>query len=231
MSEISNNDQIYRNKLNKTFARRIGKTLSDTNKYLLSEVMPKYIYDNQKISADQREKYLEIGFGMGEHIMHHIINNPNALYIGAEVYLNGVANFLKVMSDFDNQNFMLWPDDVDLILDNMPSNSLNGIYILFPDPWHKRKYLPRRLLNISRLAKIKDKLKNGGFLSFASDISDYFSLACDLLLQDEDFKCKNNDFLQAHAGYIETKYHQKAIIEGRNPQFITAIYNNLKGGG
>ena len=228
MSAIPSSDHIYQNKLNKTFARRIGKTLTTTNKQILSEIMPKYLYSREVFSHDFRDKYLEIGFGMGEHLMHQIIHNPNALYVGAEVYLNGVANFLKTMQHYDNQNYMVWPDDVDLILNDIPSNSLNGVYILFPDPWHKRKYLPKRLFNSNRLLQIKDKLKIGGFISFASDITDYFELAQNLLIQDEDFSFKNKDFSKCHDGYVRTKYHQKAILEGRNPQFITAIYHNLK---
>ena len=228
MSAIPVLDHIYLNKLNKTFARRVGKTLTTTNKQILSEILPKYRYNKERFSNDHRDKYLEIGFGMGEHAMHQIISKPNALYIGAEVYLNGVANFLKVMRDYANQNYMLWPDDIDLILNEMSPNSLNGVYILFPDPWHKRKYLPRRLFNSDRLLKIKDKLKTGGFISFASDIDDYFLLAKNLIIQDEDFSFESKDFSKPHDGYVQTKYHQKAILEGRNPQFITAIYRNLK---
>ena len=73
--------------------------------------------------------------------------NPDNLYVGVEVYLNGVANFLKLATQKDNNNFFIWPNDLDMILQDIPDRSLDGIYILFPDPWHKRRYLKKRLLN------------------------------------------------------------------------------------
>ncbi|GAB4169482.1 MAG: hypothetical protein Tsb006_7520 [Rickettsiaceae bacterium] len=217
-------EKKHHNNLNKTFARRIGKSLSDTDKRVLDNVLPKYLYAaNNFASSTCKAKYLEIGFGMGEHFVHQVKSNPEALYIGAEVYLNGVARVLKQLQNSKDCHFMLWPDDIDLVLTKMPPSSLDGIYILFPDPWHKRKYLKKRLLNQERLESIKDKLKPGGFLSFASDIEDYFSSVIQLFEVDQDLEIATRTYLIPHSGYIQTKYHQKAIKEGRTPKFITAI--------
>lgn len=84
--------------------------------------------------------------------------------------------------------------------------------------------MTERLFNIERLALFKQKLKNGGFISFASDIDDYFYSAKSILENDEEFKITGDDFLIPHAGYIQTKYHTKAIREGRVAQFISATY-------
>ena len=118
---------------------------------------------------------------------------------------------------------MIWPDDLDLILHQMPPASLDGIYILFPDPWHKRRHLKKRLFNQSRLDSFKDKLKNGGFIIFASDIEDYFAAVHNLLDTDHNFTIKGNNFSVPNSGYIQTKYHSKAIKEGRNTQFVKAL--------
>ncbi len=213
------------NKLNRTFARRIGKTLSDLNKSVLENDLPKVIYSLKKLEATKYEKvFFEIGYGMGEHFINQLKSNPDHLYVGAEVYLNGVANVLKKLKDYDGDNYMLWPDDLDAMLEQMPDKSLDGIYVLFPDPWHKRKYLKKRLFNVERLALFKQKLKNGGFISFASDIDDYFDSAKSILESDEEFKITGDDFLIPHVGYIQTKYHTKAIREGRVAQFVSATY-------
>lgn len=97
-------------------------------------------------------------------------------------------------------------------------------YILFPDPWHKRRYLKKRLFNQERLCLFKKKLKNKGFISFASDIEDYFDSAKSILENDNDFKILEKDFTIPHTDYIQTKYHTKAINENRTVQFISAIY-------
>jgi release factor glutamine methyltransferase len=216
----------FHNNLNKTFARRIGKSLSDINKKLLKESLPEYLYSAENLTYSPfKKKYLEIGFGMGEHFISQVNSNPESLYIGVEVYLNGVANLLKQMPYYERDNFMIWPDDIDLILDNIPGSTFDGIYILFPDPWHKRRHLKKRLLNGERLKIIANKLKPGGFLSFASDIDDYFASVLKLLEANNSFEIKTADPTIPHKGYSETKYHKKALKEGRIPQFLTATVN------
>ena len=211
-----------RNKLNKTFARRIGKRLSDYNKDLLENTLPKYEFSNKLLlSSTKKKKILEIGFGMGEHLFNQVNLNPDNLYVGAEVYLNGVANFLKLITKENHNNFLIWPNDLDMMLEDMPDHSLDGIYILFPDPWHKRRYLKKRLVNKDRLDIFKIKLKVGGFIAFASDIEDYFEDIKKLFMQDNQLII-NTNFLSPHEGYITTKYHQKAIKENRLARFIQA---------
>jgi tRNA G46 methylase TrmB len=73
-----------------------------------------------------------------------------------------------------------------------------------------------------RLNKLKSKLKSGGFIAFASDIDDYFEAAHQLLELDPDLIIKQDDFTVPHLGYIQTKYHSKAIKENRAAQFIQA---------
>ena len=64
-------------------------------------------------------------------------------------------------------------------------------------------------------------------ISFASDIADYFDSTKVILEQDVEFQITGNDFLNPHDGYVQTKYHAKAIKEGRVAQFITALYKSI----
>lgn len=213
--------------LNQTFARRVGKAMSTLKKNLIDIELPKYLYSPERLHTSKYDKvFLEVGFGMGEHFVQQLHMNPDALYIGVEVYINGVANALKQIQDHDN--FMLWPDDLDLMLDQIPLHSLDGIYVLFPDPWHKRRALKKRLFNQLRLNQFKSKLKGDGFIAFASDIEDYFETARKLLDLDPDLVIKNDDFTVPHLGYIQTKYHSKAIKEGSTAQFIQASLSGKK---
>ena len=218
----NNGARALSNKFNKTFARRIGKRLSDCNKELLAKVLPKYEFSSKRfVSNAKKTKILEIGFGMGEHLFHQSTLNPDILYVGVEVYLNGVANFLKLITQTNNDNFFIWPNDLDMMLQDIPDHSLDGIYILFPDPWHKRRYLKKRLVNQDRLNIFKLKLKQGGFIDFASDIEDYFEDVKKLFTQDNQLII-NTNFLVPHEGYVTTKYHRKAIKENRLVQFLQA---------
>ncbi len=216
--------ESYKQKNYKTFSRRSGKTLTDLSKKTLEEFLPIYLYSSEKFNQSNYKKtFLEIGFGMGEHFISQVTNNSDSLLIGAEVFINGVARTLKLLKNLQVTNFLIWPDDVDIFFEQIPDNSLDGVYILFPDPWPKRKNINKRLVNSKRLEIIKRKLKNDGFISFASDIEDYFLAVQKLLKDDSILSLKNEDFDIPHDGYITTKYHLKAKKEEREAKFITAI--------
>ncbi len=216
--------ESYKQKNYKTFSRRSGKTLTDLSKKTLEEFLPIHQYSTQKFNQlNYKQTFLEIGFGMGEHFISQVTNNQDSLLIGAEVFINGVARTLKLLKNLQLTNFLIWPDDVDILLEQIPDNSLDGIYILFPDPWPKRRNLKKRLVNAQRLEIMQRKLKNNGFISFASDIEDYFQAVVALFTTDPNFIFRSNDFTIPHRGYIKTKYHLKAEKEGRQAQFLTAI--------
>ncbi|AFC70655.1 bifunctional N5-glutamine S-adenosyl-L-methionine-dependent methyltransferase/tRNA (m7G46) methyltransferase [Rickettsia australis str. Cutlack] len=158
---------------------------------------------------------------MGEHFINQAKMNPDTLFIGVEIYLNGVANVLKLAAEQNIKNFLLFPNNLDLILNDLPNNSLDGIYILFPDPWIKNKQKKKRIFNKERLKVLQDKLKDNGNLVFASDIENYFYAAIELIKQNGNFEImNNNDYLTSHDNYVMTKYHQKSIKENRTPKFM-----------
>jgi release factor glutamine methyltransferase len=207
----------------RSFARRIGKSLRPADKLALAEILPQHSCDNLPQKTASYDKiYLEIGFGMGEHFMNQVISNPSNLYIGAEVYLNGAAAVLKKLNAAGCSNYLIWANDVDALLTEIPAHFLDGIYILFPDPWPKRRYIKKRLVNAERIKILKAKLKADGNLIFASDILDYFLAVKRTLEADQDWniKCTNGD--EAYEGYVRTKYHSKAIQEGRDANFAIA---------
>ena len=47
------------------------------------------------------------------------------------------------------------------------------VYLLYPDPWPKRRQRKRRFVSDASLAEIGRVLKDGGLFRFASDIDDY----------------------------------------------------------
>ncbi|MCC8377219.1 MAG: bifunctional peptide chain release factor N(5)-glutamine methyltransferase PrmC/tRNA (guanosine(46)-N7)-methyltransferase TrmB [Rickettsia endosymbiont of Graphium doson] len=215
-------------KLNRSYARRIGKSLSGVQQNLLDNELPKYLFSKEKLVGEKRQIFLEIGFGMGEHFINQAKTNPDKLFIGVEVYLNGVANVLKLAEEQNITNFLLFPNNLDFILHDLPNNSLDGIYILFPDPWIKNRQKKKRILNKERLKILQTKLKNKGSLIFTSDIENYFEEVVKLIKQNGNFQITNEDnYSKPHDNYIITKYHQKAINESRTPQFLKAIFSNI----
>ncbi len=212
------------NKLLKSFARRVGKALSSEQQAFLANDLPNYLIDaSQPLSkcAVDKKIFLEIGCGMGENLINHSIHDAESIYIGCEPYLNGIANCLRMRRQHNISNLLLWPDDVDLVLPNIPDNGLNGIIILFPDPWHKRRHNKRRIMNDMRLHSLIRILKQGGTIWFGTDIEDYFQQVQELFGSCRGLKITLEEAQPPY--YVITKYNKKALSEGRKARFLKAI--------
>ena len=208
-------------KLNKSFARRIGKSLSQFQQDLLANELPKFLLGPLCNDLTQKRYIAEIGIGMGDHFIARAAAVPDAIHIGFEPYLNGVANSLKLALEQNVTNILLWPDDVDLILDKLPDSFLDELYILFPDPWPKLRHHKRRIINAARLKLFASKLKPQGLLHFGSDIDHYFDSARSQVIGSGYFE-EISASAQPPKGYIKTRYHMKAEEESRTPRFLHA---------
>lgn len=203
----------------KSFARRVSKNLSQLSRQILVDKLPLYNFSENSLS-NVNNLYVEIGCGTGEHLINQAILNPQNQYLGAEPYLNGIIRVLKDIEINKINNIHLWADDIDLIIDKIPIS--NGFYILFPDPWTKNKHLKRRLVNQDRFNLLLNKIKPGGFIYFVSDIQDYFDSVKELFEKSKLLEFESYSHDQPYTNYIQTKYHKKAIKEGRVVQFLLA---------
>ena len=117
---------------------------------------------------------LEIGFGMGEATAHIASVRPDDNFLCCEVHAPGVGALLKRVGEQAIKNIRIIQHDAVEVLDHMiADNSLDGIHIFFPDPWHKARHNKRRLIQAPFVAKLASKLKVGGYLHAATDWQNY----------------------------------------------------------
>ena len=243
---MTNNFDLYTQKHNRSFARRVGKSLSQSQRFKIADVVsdlfkfaeieePKdfdisSLYQQEELISAIISKLstmgnlnLEIGLGMGEHFFAQISGNPGKFFIGSEPYLNGVASLKNRCDNAGLDNYLIWPDDINLLLNAFEVSGLfHQIYVLFPDPWPKKRHNRKRILNEERISRLYDLLKSGGELNFATDIEDYADSVLEFIDKSE-FDIYNKDISVSHKGYIQTKYHSKALEEGRVPAFYSFI--------
>lgn len=142
------------------------------NKYLLPDINENWIYSDYFNNDNQT--IVEIGFGMGDALIENAIQNPHLNFIGIEVFKPGIGNLLIHIEENKLNNIRIAPyDAVDIFNYNIQTNSLLGIQIFFPDPWHKKKHHKRRLIQEKFVANIKSKLGHDGFIHVATDWEDY----------------------------------------------------------
>jgi tRNA (guanine-N7-)-methyltransferase len=120
------------------------------------------------------EVKLEIGFGKGEHLASLANTFPRTLFIGCEPLENGVSALLKKIVDDHLDNIRIFPDDSRKLLPKIPDLFLDAVFILFPDPWRKRKHNKRRFFQEDNVLELHRAMKKHSELRIATDHKDYF---------------------------------------------------------
>jgi tRNA (guanine-N7-)-methyltransferase len=113
---------------------------------------------------------LEIGFGAGEVIGTLAETHPHIDYLGVEVHRAGVGRLLLHAAQTKLANLrIVCHDAVEVLASGIPDCSFDSILIFFPDPWHKKRHLKRRLIDVYFVEMLADKLRPQGILRLATD--------------------------------------------------------------
>jgi len=173
------NDQeknIFRkNTIQKNFSRK---------KKILEENFDNYLFHPKKLKKSV-SNILEIGFGMGDNLIELSKKNPNKQIIGIEPFLNGVASVVYSCVKSNINNILLYSHPVQEFLENYKKIFFKEIFILFPDPWPKKKHLKRRLVQIPFIKILLERMEKNGKLYFATDNQNYFNEVQEHLNSDE----------------------------------------------
>ena len=168
----------------RSFVRRTGRTTVAQAK-AFADIGPQFLLPYSPALADFSTVFgrtaptiLEIGFGMGEATAHIAALMPEKNFLCCEVHTPGVGALLKRINEgVDEQvltNIRILQHDAVEVIDHMlPMDSLDGVHIFFPDPWHKKKHNKRRLIQAPLVAKLAARLKPGGYLHCATDWQPY----------------------------------------------------------
>ena len=117
---------------------------------------------------------LEIGFGMGQATATIAQGMPDTDFIGVEVHTPGVGALLKLIGEQRIPNIRIVQHDAVEVLEHMIApDSLAGVHVFFPDPWHKKKHNKRRLIQPEFVKKLCSRIASGGYLHCATDWQPY----------------------------------------------------------
>jgi len=211
----------------RSFGRRKGHNLSPRQSRLVDDLLPRLQPDLARpppepltglFAAPVDEAWLEIGFGAGEHLLWQARVHPKAGLLGCEPYINGVAKVLAAVEDNGLSNVAVHPDDARDLLGWLPDASIARAFILFPDPWPKRRHRKRRFLNVDNIAALARVVAPGAELRFATDIGDYARTALLAFRREGSFQWTARtpaDWRERGPDWPQTRYEAKARAAGR----------------
>lgn len=215
------------------YGRVHGKTLRQSQKVYLSEDLGRLSLQGITRADNPERKpvdpaalipgegplWLEVGFGGGEHMVHMAALYPDIRLIGCEPFVNGIAMLLGKIREAGVTNLAIHPADVRDLFDVLPDASIDKVFLNYPDPWPKARHHRRRFVTPDYLLALARVTKPGAEFRIATDIEDYVRQALeevppagfDLVLQSD----------QPWQDWTSTRYEQKALREGRPPNYLT----------
>ena len=214
------------------YGRRQGKRLRPKQAAGISGTLPNLQIDcsgpvrpDALFASDKTAYWLEIGFGGGEHLINNASLHPDIGHLGCEPFINGMAKLVLLIEKEGIDAIRLHNDDAVQLLDQLPDASLDRIYLLYPDPWPKRRHNKRRFVSDENLSRMARVLKPGGKFRFASDIDHYVGWTLARILRSPDFVWtaeQPDDWRLPWENWPSTRYEAKAIREGRKSSYIIA---------
>ena len=219
------------------YGRRHGKTLRKGHAELLQTALGGFAipnvgwednpdrtpFDPGALFPGTSETWLEIGFGSGEHMIAEAKANPGVGIIGCEAFINGVATLLAHLGREGVSNIRIHAADARDLMDVLPPASIARVYLLYPDPWPKKRHWKRRFVNPDNLDQIARVMAPGAELRIATDIPDYVRHTLAQLVMDRRFAWlaeRPSDWRQPWPGWPSTRYEAKALREGRVPHYL-----------
>lgn len=241
ISDSLNSPKKAKQEFIRSFGRIKSRKLSDHKEDILTQGLDSYEIKDFSFAQSKTKKnilakknILEIGFGFGDFLSHQLKQHPNVNFIGAETHVNGIVSLCAKIGS-EQSNLKIFREDVRILLKNIPNGFFDEVFILFPDPWPKKKHFKRRLINVSFLQILSQKMAKNGHLTIATDHDSYKTWILSMVLRSEYFELTQENsslFFQLEVkkdvwnkencldfpqGWVETKYQKKAVLESRQP--------------
>tara|TARA_B110000196_G_C21090600_1_gene637374 strand:- start:681 stop:1328 length:648 start_codon:yes stop_codon:yes gene_type:complete len=208
-----NNNFIYR-----LYGRSKGR---NKNNKINESVLKKTINNIYK----SQYNIVDIGSGYGESSIELARSNQKNIVIACEKYIDGINNIADKAHVESLDNVFIFHGNVHQFFDEHCIEKLiSEIWILFPDPWPKKRHFKRRLIDENFFNKVTKYLKKNATIHIASDSKSYISHILNCVHE------IRNDFLWVNQRKQEweysglplpkTKYYKKALENGLNPFYI-----------
>ena len=194
---------------------RIGELLP---RFVLTIPQAGLLEPGAAFSASKQAVWLEIGFGGGEHLAAQAECHPEIGLIGCEVFQPGIARLLAHIERRHLDNIRIFANDARLMIAALRPSSIDRVFIMFPDPWPKRRHENRRLVCREMLNALAAVMTDGAELRLATDDSNYLVWILERLTEHPFFEWPVHgprDWCNRPVDWPPTRYEERARAAGR----------------
>lgn len=223
MSEQEPLDKCDHQRKIRSYVRREGR-FTPAQKLAYKSLWPVYgldvtpeQWDLARLFGRQSDVFLELGFGDGRVLKMLSARHPENDYLGIEVHRPGVGRVMRELEEQGLRNVRVASEDgMEVLQRNIPDQSLAGILIFFPDPWHKKKHKKRRMIQPEFVRAAALRLQQGGILHLATDWEDYAQQMLEVLSAEPLLKNTSleNTYVERPQSRPLTKYEQRGLRLG-----------------
>ncbi len=156
---------------------------------------------------------VEIGSGIGESTVELAAARPDHDVVAFEVWRPGVADTLGRIGAAGLTNVRMLSVDAVWSLEHLVEpDTLAGLWIFFPDPWHKKRHHKRRLVSPDFARLAASRLAIGAEWRLATDWADYAEQMVEVLDAEP---LLTGGAVERWAERPLTKFERKGLAAGR----------------
>ncbi|MEZ0343267.1 MAG: tRNA (guanosine(46)-N7)-methyltransferase TrmB [Caldimicrobium sp.] len=191
-------------------------------KFLLKEEELGFFPSWERIFGRMSHLYFEIGVGNGEFIVEMAEKIKEANFVGVEVSKEVLRKALSRVEEHALSNVrLIHMEGTKALAKLFKTESLEGVFLNFPDPWPKKKHRKKRIVNQGFLYLLSNRLRINGFFQMATDHSEYAEETVELLKGIESFSPLWKEYLiTERVDFFPTKYARKWLSQGKRIYFI-----------
>ena len=185
----------------------------------LAELGPRFVLPYRPVPTDFRLAFgrqaplvLEIGFGMGDATAKIAAARPEIDFLGIEVHPPGVGALLKRIGELGLENLRIVQHDAVEVLEQMIApESLAGVHVFFPDPWHKLRHHKRRLVQPGFVRLLASRLAPDATLHCATDWENYAAQMLEVLSAEPSLRNTAAGYAERPALRPLTKFENRGL--------------------
>jgi tRNA (guanine-N7-)-methyltransferase len=148
--------------------------------------------DLDKIFGRTAPLHVDLGCGDGSFLCALAQRMPDKNFLGIERLLNRVRTAARKAAALDNVR-LLRMESFYAVHYLLPPESVERFYLLFPDPWPKRRHHRRRIVTPDFLNSICAALRKEGSICVATDDADYYGKIKEIAQSDSGFEITDAD--------------------------------------